>query len=295
MTTQIKQEGLLLQSLGGFYYVEVEHTVHECKARGVLRKDGISPVAGDHVLVTLQGNGTGTVDEILPRRNCLVRPPLANLDCLAVVVSVAEPRPNLQLLDTLIAIAENNAIEPVLVITKADLQSTRDIEDIYTRAGFSVFVVTNTDFQTAAPLKQFLQGKVTAVTGNSGVGKSSLLNLIEPDLHRETGEISKKLGRGRHTTRSSELFALSSGGYLADTAGFSALDLEKTQSIPLENIFHCFREFEPFFGSCRFAGCSHIHEPDCGLRKAVEDGEISSSRYESYVALYEGAKRQKKW
>ncbi len=295
MMVQAKQEGLLLQSLGGFYYVQVDNTVHECKARGAFRKEGISPVAGDRVLITLQADGTGTVDEVLPRRNCLVRPPLANLDCLAVVVSVAEPRPNLQLIDTLIAIAENNAIEPILVITKADLQSTRELEEIYTRAGFSVFVVTNTDGRTVSLLKQFLQGKITAVTGNSGVGKSSLLNLIEPDLHRETGEISKKLGRGRHTTRSSELFPLSFGGYLADTAGFSALDMEKTLSIPTENVFDCFREFEPFFGKCRFTGCSHIHEPDCALRKAVQNSEVGASRYESYVALYEQAKKQKKW
>lgn len=290
-----KYEGLLLQGLGGFYYVEVENTVYECKARGSFRKEGISPLAGDRVSILLSDDKTGTVEEILPRRNCLVRPPIANLDCLAITVSVAQPRPNFLLLDTLIAIAENNAIEPILVITKADLQDTKDIENIYSKAGFSVFVVTNTDAKTVEPLAQFLQGKITAVTGNSGVGKSSLLNLIEPNLHRETAEISKKLGRGRHTTRSAELFRLSGGGYLADTAGFSVLDLEKAMPIDADAVFDCFREFEPYFGKCRFTGCVHAHEPNCAIREAVENDEISRSRYESYITLYEEMKKQKKW
>lgn len=284
-----------MQSIGGFYYVKVEDTVYECKARGVFRKEGISPLAGDRVLITLNDNKTGTVEEILPRRNCLVRPPLANLDCLAVVVSIAEPRPNFLLLDTLIAIAENNAIEPILVVTKADLQDTKEIENIYTHAGFKVFVITNTDATTVVPFKQFLQGKITAVTGNSGVGKSSLINLIDQSVHRETAEISQKLGRGRHTTRSAELIPLSFGGYLADTAGFSVLDLEKAMPIESEELMSCFREFEPFFGKCRFTGCSHVHEPDCAIHYAVENGEISRSRYESYTALYEETKKQKKW
>ncbi|MBO5928388.1 MAG: ribosome small subunit-dependent GTPase A [Clostridia bacterium] len=273
----------------------MENTVYECKARGSFRKEGISPLAGDRVSILLSDDETGTVEEILPRRNCLVRPPIANLDCLAITVSVAQPRPNFLLLDTLIAIAENNAIEPVLVITKADLQDTKDIEGIYSKAGFSVFVVTNTDAKTVGPLAQFLRGKITAVTGNSGVGKSSLLNLIEPNLHRETAEISKKLGRGRHTTRSAELFRLSGGGYLADTAGFSVLDLEKAMPIDADKVFDCFREFEPYFGKCRFTGCVHAHEPNCAIREAVENGEISHSRYQSYVTLYEEMKKQKKW
>lgn len=290
-----KYEGLLLQSIGGFYYVKVNDTVYECKARGVFRKEGITPLAGDRVLITCNDDKTGTVEEILPRRNCLIRPPLANLECLAVVVSVAEPRPNFLLLDTLIAIAENNSIEPILVITKADLQDAREIEEIYTKAGFTVFVVTNTDATTAAPLKEFLKGKITAVTGNSGVGKSSLINLLDPTLHRETAEISQKLGRGRHTTRSAELIPLPFGGYLADTAGFSVLDLEKAMPIESEDLMNCFREFEPFFGKCRFTGCSHVHEPNCAIHKAVENGQISRSRYESYVLLYEETKKYKKW
>ncbi len=287
--------GLILQSIGGFYYVETADGVFECKARGSFRKEHVTPLSGDRVTVTVNADGSGVVQEILPRRNSLVRPPIANLDQLAIVASVAEPKPNVLLLDKLIAIAEDNAIEPLVVITKSDLDDTEALEAVYRTAGFPVFVVTNTDTDSATSLKAFLKGKITAFSGNSGVGKSSLLNLIDPSLCRETGEISKKLGRGRHTTRSVKLFPLSEGGYLADTPGFSALDMERTQPIDKEALFHCFREFAPFFGKCRFTGCSHVHEPDCAIRAAVEAGEIASSRYESYVAMYEEAKLRKPW
>ncbi len=295
MMTAVKQSGLILQSIGGFYYVETADAVYECKARGAFRKEGVTPLSGDRVTITAQADGTGILEEILPRRNALVRPPVANLDCLAIVASVAEPKPNLQLLDKLIAIAEDALIEPIVVITKSDLDETEALESIYRTAGFPVFTVTNTDLGSAAPLMTFLKGKVTAFSGNSGVGKSSLLNLIDPALCRETGEISKKLGRGRHTTRSVVLLPLSGGGYLADTPGFSALDMERTQPIDKDDLFNCFREFESYFGKCRFSGCSHVHEPDCAIRAAVEAGEIAKSRYESYVAMYNEAKARKPW
>ncbi|MBQ9964736.1 MAG: ribosome small subunit-dependent GTPase A [Clostridia bacterium] len=287
--------GLILQSIGGFYYVETADGVFECKARGTFRKERVSPLSGDRVTVTVNADGTGVVEEILPRRNSLVRPPIANVDQLAIVASVAEPKPNVLLLDKLIAIAEDNAIQPLVVITKSDLEDTAALEAIYRMAGFPVFAVTNTETESAAALKDVLTGKITAFTGNSGVGKSSLLNLIDPALCRETGEISKKLGRGRHTTRSVTLFPLSGGGYLADTPGFSALDIERTQPIDKEALFDCFREFEPYFGKCRFTGCSHVHEPDCAVRAAVEAGEIARSRFDSYVAMYEEAKLRKPW
>lgn len=295
MMTAVKQSGLILQSIGGFYYVETADAVYECKARGAFRKEGVTPLSGDRVTITAQADGTGILEEILPRRNALVRPPVANLDCLAIVASVAEPKPNLQLLDKLIAIAEDALIEPIVVITKSDLDETEALESVYRTAGFPVFTVTNTDLDSAAPLMTFLKGKVTAFSGNSGVGKSSLLNLIDPALCRETGEISKKLGRGRHTTRSVVLLPLSGGGYLADTPGFSALDMERTQPIDKDDLFNCFREFESYFGKCRFSGCSHVHEPDCAIRAAVEAGEIAKSRYESYVAMYNEAKARKPW
>ena len=288
--------GLILQGIGGFYYVEAADAVYECKARGVFRREGITPLAGDRVEIVVNEDGaTGTLQRVLPRRNVLVRPPVANLDQLAVVASVAEPVPHPLLLDKLIAIAEENDIEPLVVITKADLQDATMWEDIYTKAGFSVFTVTVTEPETADPLREQLKGKITAFAGNSGVGKSSLLNVIDPTRQRETGEISQKLGRGRHTTRSAVLFPLPDGGYLADTAGFSALDMERIHPIDKERLEDCFREFQPFYGQCRFTGCAHIHEPDCAVKTAVEAGEIAVTRYESYCAMYAQAEQRKSW
>lgn len=290
------KNGLILQGIGGFYYVEAADAVYECKARGSFRKEGIVPVAGDRVRFSVGADGvTGTLQEILPRRNVLIRPPVANLDQLAVVASVTEPTPHPLLLDKLIAIAEEKEIEPLLVITKTDLQDGSEWERTYTKAGFSVFTVTVADPTTAEPLKERLRGKVTAFAGNSGVGKSSLLNVIDPAYTRETGEISQKLGRGKHTTRSAVLFPLVGGGYIADTAGFSALDMERIHPIDKEYLADCFREFRPLFGQCRFTGCAHIHEPDCAVKEAVEAGEIPLTRYESYVAMYELAQQRKLW
>ncbi len=289
-------EGLILQGIGGFYYVEAADAVYECKARGAFRREGITPVAGDRVEIAVQkGELKGTIERILPRRNVLVRPPVANLDQLAVIASVAEPAPNALLLDKLIAIAEENDIEPLLVITKSDLQDTSEWERIYRLAGIPVFTVTVTQPETAQPLREALAGRITAFAGNSGVGKSSLLNVIEPSFQRETAEISQKLGRGRHTTRSAELFPLPGGGYLADTAGFSALDMERIHPIDKERVEYCFREFGPLFGMCRFTGCSHVHEPDCAVKAAVQRGEIAETRYESYCAMYAQAEQRKSW
>ncbi len=283
-------EGLILQGIGGFYYVETADAVYECKARGSFRRDGITPVAGDRVEIAVGDDGTGRLQRVLPRRNVLVRPPIANLDQLAVIASIDEPPPQPLLLDKLIAIAEENGIEPLLLITKADLRDTTAWEDCYRAVGLPVFTVTVTAPETAAPLREYLRGKITAFAGNSGVGKSSLLNVIDPSWNRETGEISQKLGRGRHTTRSAVLFPLEGGGYLADTAGFSALDMERVHPISRDSLSDCFREFRPFFGRCRFTGCAHVHEPDCAIKAAVEEGVIPRSRYESYLAMYAQAK-----
>lgn len=292
----VSKDGLILQGIGGFYYVETADAVYECKARGAFRREGITPVAGDRVEISVnEDDATGTLQRVLPRRNVLVRPPVANLDQLAVVASITEPAPHPQLLDKLIAIAEENDIEPILVITKADLQDTSDLEHTYRRVGIPVFTVTVTRPETAEPLREQLKGRVTAFAGNSGVGKSSLLNVIEPTWQRETGEISQKLGRGRHTTRSAVLFPLPNGGYLADTAGFSALDMERIHPIDKERLGDCFREFRPLFGQCRFTGCAHVHEPDCAVKAAVDAGEIPLTRYESYLAMYAQAEQRKSW
>ncbi len=289
-------QGLILQGIGGFYYVETADAVYECKARGAFRRERITPVAGDRVEIAPNADGvTGTIQEILPRRNVFVRPPIANLDQLAVVSSVTEPVLQPLLMDKLIAIAEDNDVEPIVVITKSDLSDASAWESVYRSAGFAVFTVTTTEPQTADALREQLAGRITAFAGNSGVGKSSLLNIIDPKRQRETGEISHKLGRGRHTTRSAELFPLAFGGYLADTAGFSDLDMERVCPIDKERVEDCFREFRDLFGQCRFTGCSHTHEPDCAVKAAVERGDIAPSRYESYCALYAQAEQRKSW
>ncbi len=290
-----EQQGRLLQVIGGFYYVEVADTVYECKARGALRREGISPVAGDKVIATVSEEGKGILEKVLPRRNVLVRPPVANLDCLAIVVSLAQPRPHLLLLDKMIALAEHHGIEPLVVVTKTDLCAEPFPQDVYRKAGFSVFSATMADPTSVLPLKDALRGKVTAFTGNSGVGKSTLLNLLDPSLMRETGEISQKLGRGRHTTRSAVLIPLADGGYWVDTPGFSSLDTERVAVLDKEDVGNCFREFDDYTGQCRFTGCSHVSEPDCAVREAVENGNIARSRYENYVAMYKEAERRKQW
>ncbi len=290
-----QRQGLLLEGIGGFYYVKADDAVYECKARGSLRRERITPVAGDRVMITLPDEGYGVLEQVLPRRNVMVRPPVANLDCLAICVSVAMPRPNLLLLDKMIALAEDLSIEPLVIVTKTDLSAPPFPEHVYRDAGFTVFSVNTAQPDTVHPLREFLRGKITAFTGNSGVGKSSLLNLLDPTLQRETGDISEKLGRGRHTTRSTVLIPLEDGGYLADTAGFSSLDTERMVTVEKDRLFDCFREFAPYFGQCRFTGCSHVHEPQCAVRQAVENGEIAQSRYDSYTVMYAEAETRKPW
>lgn len=295
MAMSNKLTGIVTKGIGGFYYVEVADAIYTCKARGSFRKEGITPLAGDRVEITVQPDGSGVLDAVLPRRNQLVRPPIANLDCLVIVVSMTEPAPNLQVIDKLIAIAEDKDIEPVLVFNKIDLKDGEQLAATYRKAGFDCFTVSAKEPETVEPLRCRLQGLTAAFTGNSGVGKSSILNVLEPSLQQETGEISQKLGRGRHTTRSATLFRIGSG-YLVDTPGFSSLDMELVgDTLRRDQLFYCFREFQPYFGKCRFSSCAHLKEPGCAVRAAVDEGEIAVSRYESYVSLYEQLKDQKDW
>lgn len=288
-------QGLVLQSIGGFYYVEAADAVYECRARGIFRRQGLAPLAGDRVMISVQDEEKGTLEQVLERRNFLIRPPVANLDCLVVVASITEPAPNPLVLDKMLAIAEKKGIEPVLVINKADLQDTARLEDIYRGTGLCCFTVSAHSGSGVDALKAYLAGKVSAFTGNSGVGKTSLLNAIDPRLRQDTGAISKKLGRGRHTTRTATLFRLEGGGYLVDTPGFSSLDLERTEPIDKDELASCFREFVPCLGHCRFSSCAHVKEPGCAVRAAVEEGRIASSRYDSYVAMYMEVKDRKEW
>ena len=288
-------QGLLLKGIGGFYYVETDDGVVECKARGIFRNKDVSPLVGDRVLIERTEDGKGVINEILPRKNQLRRPPVSNLDQLIFVVSVCDPYPNTLVLDKLIAIAEYKKIEPVIVLTKTDMQSGESLYYCYTSAGLRTFLVSAHDPETAKPVKKLLAGKISAFTGNSGVGKSTLLNNIDPRLSLETSDISKKLGRGRHTTRHVELYKLDNGGYVADTPGFSAMDMDRYEIIFKDDLQYCFREFEPYLGKCQFYGCSHTAEKGCAVLEALREGNIQKSRHESYLSMYEDAKKLKEW
>ena len=293
MTQQ--KNGIILKGIGGFYYVEAAGAVYECKARGVFRKKRITPLAGDRVQITVIDDGTeNTVDEIFERKNFLKRPPVANIDSLIIVSSTVSPRPSTLVIDKLIAIAEYKGIEPVVVFTKTDLEPAEKLLDIYKLAGISCAMVCNKTGEGVEEVRSLLNGKISAFTGNSGVGKTSLLNALDPNLSLATGAISEKLGRGRHTTRQAELFK-TCGGYIVDTPGFSAFDLEKEQVIKKDELAECFREFRPYLGQCRFTTCSHTCDKGCRIIKAVEDGEISRSRHDSYVEMYQAAKELKEW
>ena len=294
-----KLTGIITKSVGGVYTVDVStdiyvHNYIECKARGIFRKNNISPVCADRVVVECQ-DGSNVISEILPRRSLLIRPPLANLDNLVFVNSTAEPSPNLLLLDKFIAIAVYKKINPIVVFTKVDLRESKELEKIYKNAGIDVFSVDNTTGQGYEELKEILQGKISAFTGNTGVGKSSLLNNIFPNLSLATNEISKKLGRGKHTTRHVELYPLENGGFIADTPGFSSFETNQYDIIFKQDLADCFCEFKEYVGNCRFLDCSHTKEKGCAVIKAVENGEISQSRYNNYVSMYEEAKQLKEW
>lgn len=285
-------KGMIRKGIGGFYDVEAADAVYICRARGILRKEGITPLAGDSVMISVE-NGSAVIDEVLPRKNSLVRPPVANLDLLFLVLSMADPAPNLPVADKMLVIAEDKGIEPVIILTKCDLASPNEIADLYRKAGFTVLVKGECG-DLAEKIGKMMPGKIAAFAGNSGAGKSTLLNLLDPSLGLPTAEISKKLGRGRHTTRQVELYPFC-GGYLADSPGFSELSPQKYEPISAENLPFCFREFLPHIDHCRFTGCSHTCEKGCAILAAMEKGEIAPSRHESYCRLYEEAKEQKSW
>lgn len=288
------KQGIILRGIGGFYYVETADAVYTCRARGNFRRQGITPVAGDRVEIEVQPSGEGFLTRVFERHNSLLRPPVANLDLLVLVASVCQPTTNTLVLDKMIAIAEKKGITPIVVINKADLADPTELEETYRKAGLECYIASALRPETLEPLRKRLAGHVSVFSGNSGVGKSSILNAIDPTLVLETGEISQKLGRGRHTTRTATLYHLADG-YIVDTPGFSSLDLEQVEPINKDELPDCFREFAPFVGDCRFIGCAHYKEPNCGVRQAVEEGLIARSRYDSYVTMYEAVKDKKEW
>lgn len=286
--------GKILKGIGGFYYIETADAVYECKARGVFRKQKITPLVGDDVTITIRSNGENTIDSIHPRKNFLVRPPVANIEQLFILSAACNPSPNLFLIDKMTAIAINKGIEPIIVFTKCDLMDLSEFEKIYKNSGLKTVCISSVTKDGIDTVKEWISGKVSAFTGNSGVGKSTLLNSICEGLNLDTGEISEKLGRGRHTTRAVELYKVCDG-YVADTPGFSSFDIEKNESVALEDIQYCFPEFQPYLGKCKFVSCSHTVDKGCAVLEALSDGKIEKTRHESYKAMYSEAKELKKW
>ena len=288
-------EGIIRKALSGFYYVDDGQSVITCRARGKHRHAKITPLVGDRVRFTPLEDGSGALDEILPRKNEFYRPAVANIDLLVVVASQAAPVTDPFLIDRVAAIAAARGCETLVCVNKCDLEPGEDLAGIYERAGFQTLRVSAQTGEGIEALRQAIAGKVCAFTGNSGVGKSSLLNALEADFDLATGEVSDKLGRGRHTTRHVELFRLSRGTLAADTPGFSSFDVDKLELARKEELQYAFREFAPCLGKCQFQDCAHVKEKGCAVLAAVRSGEIPATRHQSYVRLYEQAKAIPDW
>jgi ribosome biogenesis GTPase len=287
--------GTIFKALSGFYYVETEGETIECRARGRFRREKITPLVGDRVAITKTEPGKGVLTEILPRHNCFVRPPVANIDQMVIIASAVIPVTDPFLIDRVAAIAGYNNCPCVICINKCDVDSGDRLYNIYNSAGFKTIRTSAATGEGIDELSELIRGKVSAFTGNSGVGKSSILNAIEPDFHIKVGEVSQKLGRGRHTTRHVELFRLANGAIVADTPGFSSFDTERMELVLKENLQFAFQEFAPYIGKCRFADCAHVKEAGCAVLQAVHEGKIQKSRHDSYVRLYQQAKQIKEW
>ncbi|MEE1278013.1 MAG: ribosome small subunit-dependent GTPase A [Acutalibacteraceae bacterium] len=287
--------GLIIKALSGFYYVSVEDTVYECKPRGVFRKNNDDIFVGDMVEISLLPQDKGVIENVLPRKNFLSRPPVANIDKMFIISSYVTPAPNTVIIDTMTAIAEDKGIEPIIVFNKSDMGDFSQIADIYRSAGFKVYIVSATNNIGIDELRAELYNSVSVFTGNSGVGKSSILNALFGKDFLKTGEVNEKLGRGRHTTRHTELFSIENGGFIADTPGFSSISIEQSDVLYKENLQYAFREFEEHLGNCRFTSCSHTCEKGCAVIDAVNEGKISKSRFESYKMLYSELSKRSDW
>lgn len=283
-----------MKALSGFYYVDLAGETVTCRGRGKLRHQKVSPLVGDRVEVTVNGDGTGAVEAVLPRRNQLARPAVANIDQLVILCANVNPVSDPYLIDRVCSVAEGKGCEVVIAVNKCDLDPGDALVRTYTAAGFPVLRLSAVTGEGIQALKGLLQGKVSAFTGNSGVGKSSVLNALEPKYAIETGEVSDKLGRGRHTTRHVELFRVGEA-LVADTPGFSSFEADRLGLPDKEELGESFREFRPYLAQCRFVGCSHTKEKGCAVLEAVEGGMIPPSRHESYVRLYREAKERRHW
>ncbi len=286
--------GRIISSVSGFYYVQTDGGIITCRGRGSLRKGQESPLTGDLVEITVQ-QGKGMVEKILPRRNRFIRPAVANVDALVVFASNVNPVTEPFLIDRVAAIAGDQEVAVHICVNKCDMDPATDLVKIYRNAGFSVVQASAITGEGVEQLRQLIAGKFTAFTGNTGVGKSSMLNALQPELHLATGQVSEKLGRGRHTTRHVEVYPLGNDTYVADTPGFASFDTEQMDVILKENLQYAFPDFAPYLGACQFHDCSHRAEPGCAVRQAVESGELEKTRYESYLRLYEKSSQIKLW
>ncbi|MBR1780236.1 MAG: ribosome small subunit-dependent GTPase A [Oscillospiraceae bacterium] len=287
--------GTIIKALSGFYYVDCGGETITCRARGKFRHSGISPLVGDRVEITPLGGDNGSVEQILERKNAFSRPAVANMDALIMIAAGVNPVTDPFLIDRVAAIAEQKHCEPIIVWNKCDLEPCDALCAVYADAGFTSIQVSAATGAGISALSDAIAGKTVVFTGNSGVGKSSILNRLDPALSIETGEVSEKLGRGRHTTRHVELFRLPNGALAADTPGFASFDTEVPELLDRETLGEAFREFRPYLGECRFVGCSHTKEKGCAVLAALDAGQISPSRHRSYCRLYEAAKQYKEW
>ena len=286
--------GRILRSISGFYDVQTSEGLVTCRARGSLRRGSASPLTGDMVEITVE-HGKGMVEKILPRRNWFIRPAVANVDALVIFAANVNPVTEPFLIDRVAAIAGDQEVTVYLCVNKCDLDPAMDLIRIYTHAGFQVIPASAETGEGVERLRELIRGKLVAFTGNSGVGKSSMLNRLCPELELPTGEVSEKLGRGRHTTRHVELYDLGDNTYVADTPGFSSFDTDQMEVMLKENLQYAFPDFGPYIGRCQFHDCTHRKEPGCAVTAALAAGEIEPTRYDSYLRLYEKASQIKLW
>lgn len=286
-------KGIIIKAISSFYYVEIEGKIYECKARGAFRKDGNTPLVGDFVTISVEDE-KGVIEDIFKRKNSMIRPPMANLDTLVIVCSTVSPAPNYKVIDKMISTAIYNDIDPVVVISKSDIKDGNELFDIYSKTGIKTILYSAVTGVGVEEIYSLLKNKTTAFIGNSGVGKSTLLNKLFPSLDLQTGEISEKLGRGRHTTRTVELFKIH-GGYVCDTPGFSTFQLEKHNIVDKEQLQYTFPEFADYIGNCKFTSCSHTVEKGCAILRQVDKGTIPKTRHNSYIEMYNEIKDIKKW
>ena len=287
--------GIIFKALSGFYYVKTADGILECKARGRFRLDGTSPLVGDRVACSIDANGKGRIDKVEERKNFFIRPAVANIDALVFIAANTNPVTDPFLIDRVSVITAEAGCKLMICVNKTDIDRGDDLYDTFTAAGFPVIRTSAATGEGMDELREALSGLVCAFTGNSGVGKSSILNALLPGVNIEVGEVSERLGRGKHTTRHVELYELGNGTYIADTPGFASFEIEMMSTILKEDLQHDFPDLAPYIGKCRFTDCAHLKEPGCAVREAVEAGEISDSRYRSYVRLYDLSAQHKFW